>query len=322
MKNSLSLQTHIPSTTVNKFYELVERYDTICIFRHENPDGDAFGAQCGLKHALSSLYPHKRIVALGGNGTGLPLFPLMDEVDDACISGSLAIIVDCANRERIDDKRFDLAQTLIKIDHHPEVDIYGDLSYVVPTKSSACEIVSELLMVKECLDEISSSYLLAGMMTDTIRFSIETTTADTLMIASHLMTYGANINKLSNMFFTKDLKKHSIEVQLAPHIQYKDGVAWLIINQALRESLGLSVAEAKLFNNIMSGIKEYKIWAIFVEEADGLYLGSLRSQSVTINTIAQQYNGGGHRLASGLRQLTRQDVDEVLEKLMHAQNNG
>ena len=43
----------------------LESYDTVIIHRHAKPDGDALGAQIGLKHLLRENYPEKRIYAVG-----------------------------------------------------------------------------------------------------------------------------------------------------------------------------------------------------------------------------------------------------------------
>ena len=43
----------------------IKQYDTIIIHRHKSPDGDALGAQTGLKLLLQAAYPHKRVLAVG-----------------------------------------------------------------------------------------------------------------------------------------------------------------------------------------------------------------------------------------------------------------
>ena len=48
-------------------YSLIQKYDRIIIHRHKNPDGDALGAQQGLKHILKDNYPNKEILAVGDN---------------------------------------------------------------------------------------------------------------------------------------------------------------------------------------------------------------------------------------------------------------
>lgn len=50
---------------LNKIRQAIENADTICIFRHQFPDQDAFGSQFGLKYALQSLYSEKRSMQPG-----------------------------------------------------------------------------------------------------------------------------------------------------------------------------------------------------------------------------------------------------------------
>lgn len=65
----------------------------------------------------------------------------------------------------------------------------------------------------------------------------------------------------------------------------------------------------------MAGIEDFKIWALFVQDEDGTYEGSLRSRYHTINDVAESYGGGGHRLASGVSKLTLENVHEMIEIL-------
>ena len=67
----------------------------------------------------------------------------MDEVPDNDYEGALVIVTDTANTPRIDDDRYDKGDFLIKIDHHPNDDAYGDLLLVDTSASSASEIVTD-----------------------------------------------------------------------------------------------------------------------------------------------------------------------------------
>jgi len=40
---------------------LIEKYPRIILHRHKNPDGDALGAQLGLKDILEKNYPEEKI---------------------------------------------------------------------------------------------------------------------------------------------------------------------------------------------------------------------------------------------------------------------
>ncbi|MCH1932949.1 hypothetical protein L9G16_22670, partial [Shewanella sp. A25] len=67
----------------------------------------------------------------------------LDNIEDSEFENALAIICDTANKERICDQRYALAKTVIKLDHHPNQDPYGDLLWVDTTASSASEMVYE-----------------------------------------------------------------------------------------------------------------------------------------------------------------------------------
>jgi nanoRNase/pAp phosphatase (c-di-AMP/oligoRNAs hydrolase) len=51
------------TTAIQTFFQLVEQYDVITIYRHIAPDGDALGSQFGLKQYLLDTYPHKQVYA-------------------------------------------------------------------------------------------------------------------------------------------------------------------------------------------------------------------------------------------------------------------
>ena len=84
----------------------------------------------------------KKIKVVGYDLPTLTWLAKMDQVEDQEFEGALAIICDTANTARIDDKRYLNAETIIKIDHHPNDEEYGDLVWVDTTSSSASEMVA------------------------------------------------------------------------------------------------------------------------------------------------------------------------------------
>lgn len=301
----------------NKFIEMVEAYDTIAVFRHQFPDGDALGSQQGLTRWLRKRYPEKKIYMLGSDDHSFDLFEKMDQVSDEELGKFLAIVLDTANRERIDDERFEQADKIIKIDHHPVVDNYGDLRIVDSTRGSCAEIVADLL---QSIDEYSfdadiAEMLLAGILTDTIRFSIETTSSKTLRTAAFLMDCGANITKLNQQLFTRSRRFFELRRELSQKVVWKDRLAYIYLSQEDLQELSLKEREAKIFISIMADIKEVEIWLMIIEEENGEFMGSIRSRNITVNEIAQRYNGGGHRLACGVRGLNEEAVESLIEEL-------
>ena len=61
--------------------DLVEKYDTIIIHRHFNPDGDAMGSQLGLRSLLRMNFPKKQVYAVGDTNVFAFLGDL-DEISD------------------------------------------------------------------------------------------------------------------------------------------------------------------------------------------------------------------------------------------------
>ena len=121
----------------------IKQYDTIIIHRHVRPDPDAYGSQGGLAEIIKTTYPDKNVYLAGDDEPTLAYLNQMDDISDAVYEGALVIVCDTANQERISDQRYHLGDFLIKIDHHPNEDTYGDLQWVDTTASSTSEMIYE-----------------------------------------------------------------------------------------------------------------------------------------------------------------------------------
>ena len=121
----------------------------------------------------------------------------MDKVADQDYEGALVIVTDTANTPRIDDDRYDKGDFLIKIDHHPNDDAYGDLLLVDTTASSASEIVTDwALSLGLSLSDAAARVLYNGIVGDTGRFLFPSTTfPKTLQIAAKLREYDFDLRQ-------------------------------------------------------------------------------------------------------------------------------
>jgi phosphoesterase RecJ-like protein len=172
---------------MNDILNKIRAYDEIVIHRHKNPDPDALGSQLGLRDILRMNFPDKTISAVGFDEPSLAFIGKMDRLSDETFKGKLVIVTDTANTPRIDDVRYQTGDFLIKIDHHPNDDAYGDLLAVDTTASSASEIIANFAFDHDLqISDDAARVLYAGIVGDTGRFLYPATTPKTLYTAAKL----------------------------------------------------------------------------------------------------------------------------------------
>lgn len=312
-------------------FDLIEKYDIITIYRHVSPDSDALGSQFGLKQWIQDTYPEKQVYALGKSGAGSKdaYFPAMDEVDDAVVKQSLAIILDTANSARVDDTRFVQAAYRLKIDHHIYVETFADVEIIEDLMGATCEILATMFMQRKI--QISSQcaqYLYGGLIADTLRFSISTITPQTFQVAAYLLSCGVDIAKANEDNFSTSLRLYRYENYIRANCKVlEDKVAYMIVRKEDYERYHVSFDEAKEKVFVMGGVQEFEAWTLFVEKEQDengqpIFNGSLRSRQKTINDIANAYHGGGHRFACGVKGLKETDIKRLLHDLLDRMNQA
>ena len=174
---------------VKEIMAAIKQYETIIIHRHQRPDPDAIGSQVGLAELLRASFPEKNIYQVGGPVEGLEFLAEMDVITDDVYRGALVIVTDTANAPRISDARFSLGDQLIKIDHHPNDEPYGDLVWVNTNASSCSEIIVDFWqqhLAELTMTDNAARLLYAGIVGDTGRFLYPSTSAHTLAVAAYV----------------------------------------------------------------------------------------------------------------------------------------
>ncbi|CFQ93582.1 TPA: bifunctional oligoribonuclease/PAP phosphatase NrnA [Streptococcus agalactiae] len=299
----------------------IKEYDTIIIHRHMRPDPDALGSQIGLRDIIRHNFPKKKVLATGFDEPTLAWIAKMDQVTDQDYQGALVIVTDTANTPRIDDERYKKGDFLIKIDHHPNDEVYGDLSYVDTNASSASEIVTDFALSCDLLLSTSAARVLYnGIVGDTGRFLYPATTSKTLKIASKLREFDFDFSAMARQMDSFTFKIAKLQGFIFEQLEIdKNGAACVTLTQEDLKRFDVTDAETAAIVGIPGKIDIVESWAIFVEQSDGHYRVRLRSKSHIINEIAKRHNGGGHPLASGANsysleenQAIYQEIQEVL----------
>lgn len=300
-----------------EIFEAVKNYDTIIIHRHVRPDPDAYGSQGGLAAILKASFPEKAIFAVGSHDPSLDYLRKPDIISDETYEGALVIVCDTANKERICDTRYQLGDKLIKIDHHPNEDPYGDILWVDLSASSVSEMVYEFYKTfsfkgLKMTDE-AARLIYAGIVGDTGRFLYPSATEKTFEYAKELIGYSFDRTLLYNEMY--ELAPNMIKLQgyvLENFSMNEDGAAVISIDKGTLEEYGIQPSEASQLVSSLGMVKGIRAWVFFIEENDQIRV-RLRSKKPVINTIAMKYGGGGHPLAAGASVYSWEEAKDVIE---------
>ena len=291
-----------------------ESENPILVVTHEWPDGDAIGSSCGMWRMLCD------------NGYRAALF-LPDEIPDAyrsflpkealvrpepaTVNASFSMIlnVDASTVKRmgLGPIRFaDLTIPVVTFDHHPDNELFGDLSYVDPEGCSTAETLC--LFAESCgwtIGPDAATWLLLGVTTDTGCFRFSNADASAHRTAGTLLARGADNDRIMNeVYFSKPLNLARFEAALLGTLETEfDGrFAWCRITREMLDEFGVNLRNTEQTIEQVRGIQGVEIAALVKPAvSQGIYQVSLRSKNpeFSVGRIARGLNGGGHEMAAG-----------------------
>lgn len=301
--------------------EKIKQYQTIIIHRHQRPDPDCIGAQLALRAILRASFPEKTVVAVGKHYPGFDWMGQADqEVSDDTYHQALVIVVDTANQPRVDDERWQTGAAVIKIDHHPNDDAFGDLQWVLPQASSTSEIIYDWFEANHAdltMPDDAARLLYAGIVGDTGRFMYPATSANTFAVAGKLLAYDFSMTAVNQAEDEISPEMARLSAYTYQNLEIlPSGAAYLKLTDEIVESFGLAANDSTSAIVPLPGkITSVVAWAIFVESKDKTFRVRLRSKGPSINELAKRHGGGGHALASGAAAKDQAEIDQVIHEL-------
>ncbi|ASZ09406.1 bifunctional oligoribonuclease/PAP phosphatase NrnA [Mesoplasma chauliocola] len=293
----------------------IKQNKNIIILKHIRPDWDAQGSSMGLAYLIAENFKNKKIVVPGDRLDDNRDF-LSENLSDEFIKSALVITVDTATQARLDFDRYELAEETFKIDHHVNIDPYAKNEIVKETAMACTEVITlwaEAMKLKWNVNAASNLY--KGLVTDSGRFLFPNTSYKTFNAAKILLENGANLKAVHDSLFVSDLKRKKYANFAFSKLQLsKNGVGHIIITKEDQKPWDYSYDEIKSALGTMSGIDEIKIWVLVIELDDEIKV-SIRSRNFEIDKIANKYNGGGHKLASGCKLKTLKDISKLVKDL-------
>ncbi len=298
-------------------FKKIEEYDTIIIHRHLQPDGDALGAQLGLKHLIKLNYPGKEVYAVGDESQ-FSFLGKMDEIDDEKFNEALAIVVDVCVTKLVSDKRFLKASSIFVIDHHLNNPDFSCNYIINPDCIATTQIITQLFVDKNKeFNEEAATCLFTGLVTDSGRFLYPNTNAQTFEIAAFLLKQGARAKTIYNRVYSEDLNIKKLKGYFIEKFKItKHGVAYMFNEKTLKNKFNVTTFTiSRGMVNQMANIKGVEIWANFTEDDDGVIYAELRSANRSIVHIAKKFGGGGHALACGCTLKSFDEAKKVIDEL-------
>ncbi|GMA70317.1 oligoribonuclease [Leuconostoc litchii] len=240
----------------------------------------------------------------------------MDTVPDAVYNKALVIVTDTANAPRIDDQRWPDGLEVVKIDHHPNDEPYGDWQWVKDSHSATSTMIFEfyeklkdqgLVMTKE-----AARLLYIGIIGDTGRF-MYSDDSETFRVVSELFKYDFDYQKIHHEMSTISESAAKLSGYVLQNVKIlASGFAYVILTKELLQEFDLKDDGTAFVVPLPSKIDRVKAWAIFEEQDEGNYRVRLRSRTIPINKIANQFEGGGHPMASGAWAQDENDINQLI----------
>ncbi|MBQ7104244.1 MAG: bifunctional oligoribonuclease/PAP phosphatase NrnA [Bacilli bacterium] len=300
----------------SNIYEEIKKYDKIVIARHIGVDPDALASQVALREAIKLTFPNKQVYAVGNSSSKFNFFPKLDRMPSEL--DGLLIIVDTPDKKRVDIPDMSNFSKTIKIDHHPWIETFCDIEYIDDKASSASEIILDFINNTELLmNEEVAEILFMGIVSDTNRFLFSTTSKTFLIISNLLRDYSLDVPKLYENIFLRPLKEIRLQGYIEQHMNVSEnGLAHIMITNQIINELGVDSGSAGNLVNNLNNISEVLVWVMISEDVkNGIYKFNIRSRGPIVNTIAERYNGGGHKFAAGARVTSKEDVEKLLKDL-------
>mgnify|MGYP000843917072 CR=1 FL=1 len=302
-----------------KILEAIKQYETIIIHRHVRPDPDAYGSQGGLAEILKTSFPEKSIYIVGKEEETLHFLNCLDSIPDETYNGALVIVCDTANEARIDDPRYRTGDKLVKIDHHPNEDPYGDLLWVDTSSSSTSEMIYDFYTYGKDkglkMSDAAARLLYAGIVGDTGRFLFPSTTNRTFAYAGEIIHYQFSRTELYDKMY--ELKPNIVKLNgyiLQKYEIGKNGVAYVKLTKELLKQFDAVPAQASVLVSALGNIQGIIAWVFFIEEEDQIRV-RFRSKGPVINGVARKFKGGGHPLAAGASIYSWGDTESVIHEV-------
>jgi phosphoesterase RecJ-like protein len=313
------------------FVELVREHESFVLTSHMRPDCDAIGSELALAHALRSLGKQVRIV----NGDAVPphiafvdpdheTAVLGQDVTAAEVAPDVLVVVDTSAWGQLgpmaDVVRRSAARKII-IDHHMSQDDLGAMVFKDPSAEAAGRLVLEAIdALGVPVTPAMAVALFTAIATDTGWFRFVSVTAATLWAAARLVGAGARpASVFADLYEQQSFARLRLQGRILINTRSDVGgrLLYSVTTAAELAETGAESTDTEDIINRLLSVAGVDVALLFLELGPRETKVSLRSRSpVDVRRIAEQFGGGGHRAAAGVRY--GGPIDEAVAAVLEA----
>jgi phosphoesterase RecJ-like protein len=295
------------------FVDLVRKHQRFLITTHVRPDPDGLGSQLALADVLEGMGRQVQMVIASA---WPPRYNFMDpqrRIQRFAPPGTaqqgveVIVILDTGTWGQLGDFGSFLktsTATKVVIDHHVSRDDLGALELYDTTAEATGRLVYEAVQaLGQPLSRKAAMCLFAAVATDTGWFKHKNTTPATFALADTLQRAGADPNYLYDEIYEQNTvaRVNLLGLVLQRLRVIENGkIAFSDVfkdDYAKTGAIPQDTEDAVTYTRSISGVE---VGLLFLEQPAGGIKVSFRSRGkVDVAKVAEQFGGGGHRLASG-----------------------
>lgn len=314
------------NNTLSEIAEQLNKANSVAIFCHARPDGDALGAGLALAVAFRNAGKSAVMCCEDPPPEKFSFLPAVKTVKNALPQNKnydAFICVDCADVARMGiftDAFVKFPKTTINIDHHISNKCYAKYNFVFECPAS-CELLTDILLATdyEITSEIAD-LLMLGLITDSGNFTHTDVSEKTYITAAELRKRGADNNIINYNMYSRQSKKRAIlygRVMNRIRFALDDKLTFIVTSLEDLKVTGADKSVTEGFVDFPLSIDGVEVSVSMMEVKNRQYKISLRSKgTVNVNAVASSFGGGGHILASGC--MLTGELEEVIEKVTYA----
>jgi phosphoesterase RecJ-like protein len=295
------------------FVDYLRVHERPLLMTHIRPDADGLGSQLALHDALTAIGKKPRVAIASKM---LPRYDFLDPkrtvVEDfkpaAFADRDCVVVLDTGTWNQLGDfGKWLQASPLPRavVDHHRTQDDLGGLQMVDATAEATGRLAYEIIRALGApLSADAAHHLFMAVATDTGWFRHPNATAPTFALCGELVALGARPTELyERLYEGATLPRLKLTAVALDRLALRSGgkVAFTEVALADYAATGAVPGDTEDLINYPRGVDGVEIALVFIEQQDGGTKVSFRSRSADVSRLAEQFGGGGHKLASGAR---------------------